>query len=173
MVMPRSFSRSLESMTRSATASLARKVPDWRSMASTRVVLPWSTWAMMAMLRMGCDAVRCGAVLKGKSCRKKLNGNRFRRCQGVQVRVGAKRTQLIKFTADGAVYGFAGDRLSETSGKISVPSGGVAARMGADIALRFFEGLVRRSFYEAEARVCGRNDGRILYARRAGAERGV
>src|ERR1700690_145113 len=51
MVMPRSFSRSLESMTRSTTASLERKVPDWRSMASTSVVLPWSTWAMMAMLR--------------------------------------------------------------------------------------------------------------------------
>ena len=50
--MPRSRSRSFESMTRSATASLARKVPAWRSMASTRVVLPWSTWAMMAMLRI-------------------------------------------------------------------------------------------------------------------------
>jgi hypothetical protein len=24
------------------------------------VVLPWSTWAMMAMLRMGCDAVLTG-----------------------------------------------------------------------------------------------------------------
>ena len=27
-------------------------MPLWLSMASTRVVLPWSTWAMMAMLRM-------------------------------------------------------------------------------------------------------------------------
>src|ERR1039457_4004329 len=52
MVMPRSRSRSLESITRSATCSLARNVPDWRSMASTRVVLPWSTWAMMAILRI-------------------------------------------------------------------------------------------------------------------------
>jgi hypothetical protein len=43
---------------------------------------------------------------------------------GIHVRVGAKRTQLIKFTADGAVYGFATDRVSETSRKISVPSGG-------------------------------------------------
>ena len=32
--------------------SLARKVPLCRSMASTSVVLPWSTWAMMAILRM-------------------------------------------------------------------------------------------------------------------------
>jgi hypothetical protein len=28
-------------------------VPDWRSNWSTMVVLPWSTWAMMAMLRIG------------------------------------------------------------------------------------------------------------------------
>src|SRR5215469_2674444 len=52
MVMPRSRSSSFESRTRSATASLARNVPLCLSMASTRVVLPWSTWAMMAMLRM-------------------------------------------------------------------------------------------------------------------------
>src|SRR6266581_3824625 len=50
--MPRSRSRSLESMTRSMTVSLARKIPLCLSMASTSVVLPWSTCAMMAMLRM-------------------------------------------------------------------------------------------------------------------------
>ena len=49
--MPRSRSRSLESMTRSATCWLARKAPLCFSSWSTRVVLPWSTWAMMAMLR--------------------------------------------------------------------------------------------------------------------------
>ena len=38
-------------MTRSTTTSLARKMPLWRSMASTSVVLPWSTWATIAMLR--------------------------------------------------------------------------------------------------------------------------
>src|SRR5882724_9195251 len=52
MVMPRSRSSSLESITRSTTASLARKAPLCRSMASTRVVLPWSTCAMVAILRM-------------------------------------------------------------------------------------------------------------------------
>ncbi len=52
MVMPRSFSRSLLSITRSATFSFSRKVPLWRSSWSTSVVLPWSTWAMMAMLRI-------------------------------------------------------------------------------------------------------------------------
>ena len=52
MVMPRSRSSALESMTRSTICSLARKVPLCFSMASTSVVLPWSTWAMMAMLRI-------------------------------------------------------------------------------------------------------------------------
>ncbi|EJW93380.1 hypothetical protein EVA_18511 [gut metagenome] len=52
MVIPFSLSRSLESMTRSATCSLARKVPLWRSIWSTRVVLPWSTCAIIAILRI-------------------------------------------------------------------------------------------------------------------------
>src|SRR3984957_18038719 len=39
-------------MTRSTTAWLERKVPDWRRSWSTSVVLPWSTWAMMAILRI-------------------------------------------------------------------------------------------------------------------------
>ncbi len=38
-------------MARSGTCWLGRKAPDWRSMASTSVVLPWSTWATMATLR--------------------------------------------------------------------------------------------------------------------------
>src|SRR5580693_2722225 len=52
MVMPFSFSRSPESMTRSVSSWLARNAPVWRSSASTRVVLPWSTWATMATFRM-------------------------------------------------------------------------------------------------------------------------
>src|SRR5215471_508022 len=52
IVMPRSRSSSFESMTRSTTCSLARNVPLCLSMASTSVVFPWSTWAMMAILRM-------------------------------------------------------------------------------------------------------------------------
>src|SRR5215469_8942312 len=51
MVMPRSRSNSFESITRSTCCSLARQMPLWFSMASTRVVLPWSTCAMMAILR--------------------------------------------------------------------------------------------------------------------------
>src|SRR2546425_953298 len=52
IVMPRSRSSSFESMTRSTTSWLALKIPLCQSMASTRVVLPWSTCAMMAMLRI-------------------------------------------------------------------------------------------------------------------------
>src|SRR5579864_9010755 len=52
MVMPRSRSNSFESITRSTWCSLERKVPLCCSMASTSVVLPWSTCAMMAMLRI-------------------------------------------------------------------------------------------------------------------------
>src|SRR5438094_9135245 len=49
--MPRSRSRSFESITRSSMCSWAAKVPDCCSSLSTNVVLPWSTWAMMATLR--------------------------------------------------------------------------------------------------------------------------
>src|SRR5690606_15550393 len=51
MVMPFSRSRSLESMTRSSTSWFSRNAPDCHSMASTSVVLPWSTCATMATLR--------------------------------------------------------------------------------------------------------------------------
>ena len=51
IVMPFSRSRSIESMTRSATSAFSRKAPDCQSIASTKVVLPWSTWATMATLR--------------------------------------------------------------------------------------------------------------------------
>src|SRR5262245_52816261 len=52
IVMPFSRSRSVESRTRSATSWLARNAPDCQSIASTSVVLPWSTWATIATLRM-------------------------------------------------------------------------------------------------------------------------
>src|SRR6202451_318649 len=51
MVMPRSRSRSLESSARSAPRWFSRNEPDCCSRRSTRVVLPWSTWAIMAILR--------------------------------------------------------------------------------------------------------------------------
>ena len=51
IVMPRSRSRSLLSIIRSATCWCLANVPACTSSLSTSVVLPWSTWAMMAMLR--------------------------------------------------------------------------------------------------------------------------
>src|SRR5687767_11430978 len=51
IVMPFSRSRSIESMTRSATSWFDRNAPDCHSILSTSVVLPWSTWATMATLR--------------------------------------------------------------------------------------------------------------------------
>ena len=72
MVMPFSRSRSMESITRSATTWLARNDPVWRRSASTSVVLPWSTWATIATLRRSAriasaagsvDAVSGGAMV--------------------------------------------------------------------------------------------------------------
>ena len=52
MVMPRSRSIALLSITVSTTFSCSAKVPDWRKSWSTMVVLPWSTCAMIAILRI-------------------------------------------------------------------------------------------------------------------------
>ena len=53
--------QSLISIAHSATTSPLRKVPAWRSRPSTSVVLPWSTWAMIAILRSGADINRSWA----------------------------------------------------------------------------------------------------------------
>ena len=63
IVMPFSRSRSIESMTRLFTSWLARNAPDCHSMASTRVVLPWSTWATMATLRRSARTGMAGCFL--------------------------------------------------------------------------------------------------------------
>ena len=60
IVIPFSRSRSIESITRSATSWPLRKVPVCHSIASTRVVLPWSTWAMIAMFRRSSLVVLMG-----------------------------------------------------------------------------------------------------------------
>src|SRR4051794_23592727 len=50
--MPFSRSRSIESSTRVATSWPTRNAPDCHSIASTSVVLPWSTCATIATFRM-------------------------------------------------------------------------------------------------------------------------
>src|SRR5215210_2715682 len=51
IVIPFSRSRSIESSTRSLTSWFSRNAPDCQSIASTSVVLPWSTCATIATLR--------------------------------------------------------------------------------------------------------------------------
>src|SRR5699024_11327690 len=50
-VIPFSRSRSPESIARVATCACSPKAPEVQSIASTSVVLPWSTWATIATLR--------------------------------------------------------------------------------------------------------------------------
>ncbi len=80
MVMPFSRSRSPESMTRSTSSARSAKAPDWRSMASTRVVLPWSTCATMATLRKLVVLTR-GVLLAAdgatRSCCRTASGCRY------------------------------------------------------------------------------------------------
>ena len=69
-MIPFSRSRSPESITRSATPSAWCSVnaPPWRSIASTRVVLPWSTWATIATLRRSLretDMAEQGSLSRG------------------------------------------------------------------------------------------------------------
>src|SRR6266404_2433060 len=75
MVMPRSRSRSLESSARSARRWLSRTAPDCCSRRSTSVVLPWSTWAMMATLRSFMALLLVGQSREARFRRK--TGTRF------------------------------------------------------------------------------------------------
>ena len=68
--MPFSRSRSFESIARSSMCSCEPNEPVWRSIASTRVVLPWSTCATIATLRR--------------------SGRRARAMRGILARVGRR-----------------------------------------------------------------------------------
>ena len=90
--MPRSRSWSLESMTRSTSASWSSKTPVARSMASTRVVLPWSTWATSAMVaELGQGGGHRGLRL-GKRSRGRVEMRSGRAAAGVRCvsRAGAR-----------------------------------------------------------------------------------
>ena len=81
--MPFSRSRSPESIARSSTCWCSPKAPDCQSMASTRVVLPWSTWATMATLRMS-SRVFMGMmpIVSGFGGARDHRRGRSRRCGG-------------------------------------------------------------------------------------------
>src|SRR5215472_9144824 len=89
IVIPFSRSRSPESRTRSATPSFARKAPDCHSIASTSVVLPWSTCATIATLR------RSSLVSMGTGMGKPRSGIR------VGIRLDQPREPPFYFTSTG------------------------------------------------------------------------
>ena len=62
IVMPRSFYWSLLSIIRSVVTVRSLKVPDCLSRQSTSVVLPWSTWATIAILRKFWRDMTKGAI---------------------------------------------------------------------------------------------------------------
>src|SRR6202008_4414920 len=115
IVIPFSRSRSIESMTRSATSWFSRNEPDCQSIASTSVVLPWSTWAMIATLRRSsrvCTARQgsVGGIAQGGDADGRLHDRQpdgaRERCQGgrrdhraadgpERARVGAPRAQPL------------------------------------------------------------------------------
>ena len=71
--MPFSRSRSIESMTRSPTSWCSRNAPDCQSIASTSVVLPWSTCATIATLRMSS---RVGTFTNGTRTIRRFGSDR-------------------------------------------------------------------------------------------------
>jgi hypothetical protein len=98
MVIPRPFEIA-RVMTRSSTTAFERKTPVCRSMASTNVVLPWSTCAMMAMLRTfsrrsGIIDPSCGFILIqsiGALRNHRREFQRLRGCGTVEVCALARR----------------------------------------------------------------------------------
>src|SRR5882762_1965753 len=67
IVIPLSLSRSLLSMINSPVSWLSRNTWVACKILSTRVVLPWSTWAMMAifLICIICGLQRTGSVVFG------------------------------------------------------------------------------------------------------------
>src|SRR4029077_16349884 len=76
IVIPFSRSRSIESITRSLTSWPLRKVPVCHSIASTSVVLPWSTWAMIAMFRRSSRVAVMSVPRVGDVGRRRVKGSR-------------------------------------------------------------------------------------------------
>src|SRR6476619_351045 len=110
IVMPFSRSRSPESIARSSTCWCSPNAPDCQSILSTRVVLPWSTWATMATLRMAAR-VFMGMRDSLSGCRGWFGPRRrgwFACGSGGAsgVRVGRRRAQqLLELLDDGQVGG--------------------------------------------------------------------
>src|SRR4051794_6954807 len=154
IVMPFSRSRSIESMTRSATSWFWRNAPDCHSIASTSVVLPWSTWATIATLRMSLrTAIRQLMLATGResahdlACRERLRQlvrlagpevdqvcvARFTRSRAYGRRrvmdlwIGARRVRMLVHEA---VADTASEPAGERPGERGLGGGGDCVAMG-------------------------------------------
>src|SRR3954451_23292164 len=84
IVMPFSRSSSLESIARSSRWACSANELVWRSMASTSVVLPWSTWATIATLRRSERAAEAmGNILEKRGRRRPEKAERRRHAPAV------------------------------------------------------------------------------------------
>ncbi len=139
IVMPFSRSRSFESIMRSSrcSAACAANAPACLSMASTSVVLPWSTWATMATLRM--------------SWRVGMGGLRFSRIGDSGVLVGlessyarrADAPRLVTMVRGGRACGFPGKfyrpqdrRLASCAAAASLGRGSSQARNPSPVTIQ-------------------------------------
>src|SRR5690554_4039762 len=94
-------------MTRSESSSLRSRVPEARNRVSTKVVLPWSTWAIMAMLRkfsitslsqvkyVGCTQ-NASVGIKGN----RLYGSGGRNCCGVATQLHKQTNKICPIMRD-------------------------------------------------------------------------
>src|SRR3954471_1437161 len=157
IVMPFSRSRSIESMTRSTSAWFSRKAPVWRSIASTSVVLPWSTWATIATLRRSARTAGAAAGLglagmagPGSSCIGRQSVAQARAsCERGDCHAGTPRPLAIRDTPGRCAAGGRGLGPGRHLG-LGVPAADQAAVEELDHPVRDLE----------HDRIVGRDDGR-------------
>src|SRR3954464_3328155 len=155
--MPFSRSRSIESITRSFTSWLARNAPDCQSMASTSVVLPWSTWATIATLRRCAPAGGVGSRTLGGVPRRLLvlGSTGSIGTQALDLLAGSGEDfELVGLSAERSWEALVEQARAHGVGRIALADADAAARAaeawtGGDV-LAGAEGLVRL-VVEAEA----------------------
>src|SRR3954466_492410 len=157
IVMPFSRSRSIESITRSPTSWLARNAPDCQSMASTSVVLPWSTCATIATLRRSSRSAGMGSRTLGAVPRRLLvlGSTGSIGTQALDLLTGSGEDfELVGLSAERSWEALVEQARAHGVGRIALADADAAARAaeawtGGDV-LAGAEGLVRL-VVEAEA----------------------
>src|SRR5690606_37204699 len=153
IVMPRSFSWSFESMTRSASTVRSLNVPDCLSRQSTRVVLPWSTCATIAMLRRFSRDMR--------ACRNERESRPVYRENPAVVGTwalpgGLRRATLrsppaCRARPGGPQLGESFMNQSDLNAEIATSRGTIRLRLFADrapLTVASFVNLARRGYYD-------------------------